>query len=192
MSHLTLVLTSAIVNLEVLSKAVRRMGFELLENDFCRYYFGKKRKDYVIRLPGKFDAAIVEMEDGTYRIEADWDGDHVAKYIGRDGEILLKYYAVELAKSEAIKRGYSVSERQEGAAIVVTARDSDGSALHIECLGSGTFRCQPEHIVGEACMKYYELEKALGDIQEHHKTSAFWGGQSSLEKLRVQGRYLCG
>ncbi|MZP29977.1 hypothetical protein GTO91_09700 [Heliobacterium undosum] len=194
MSHFTQILSQSVTNMEALRKAVARMGFELRENDLCRYYFGRKQKDFVIRLPGKYDAALVPAEEGAggYRIEADWEGDHVSRYLGREAELLLKYYTAELAKIEALKRGYAVSEQAEEGALVVLARDSDGSALRIECHGGGSIRCQPQHITGEACMKFFELEQALGDIQEHQKTGAFWGSDETLKKLRVRGRYFCG
>jgi len=73
MSHFTQI-NAEIRDLEALRAAVARCGGEVVENAECRYYYGTQRKEVVIRLPGKYDAALEKQADGSYRLAADWYG----------------------------------------------------------------------------------------------------------------------
>lgn len=190
MSHFTCV-SAEIRDLEALRAAVARCGGEIMENAECRYYYGTQRKEVVIRLPGKYDAALEKQADGSYRLAADWYGGHVAQYLGENGGKLLQLYAAEKAKLEARRRGFSVTERQEGEDILLTVRDPNGGALKVWCQAGGRTICQPDGIRGVDCMKFYDLETALGAIDEHQKTGDFYI-EDDPGKVLVKGRYLCG
>ena len=193
MSHFTTV-SAELKDLEAVKSAVARLGFELRENVECRYYYGTQRKGLVISLPGEYDASLEKQTDGSYRLVADWYGGQVAESLGESGAILLQAYAVEKARIEGRKRGFSVSERQEGEDVLVTLRDPAGGALKVWCAPGGSITCQPDGIRGESCMKFYDLEKALGAVDEHQKTGDFYLKDSSGHVLVnvVNGRHLCG
>ena len=192
MSHFTQI-ASEIRDLEALAAAVARCGGEVLENAGCRYYYGTQQKELVIKLPGRYDAALERQADGSYRLTADWYGGYVARYLGTNGDNLLQFYAAEKAKLEGRRRGFSVTERQEGTDIIVTLRDPAGGALKIWCSPGGRTVCQPDGIRGHGCMKFYDLEKALGAVERHAKTGDFFVEEDPrVVALRVQGATLCG
>lgn len=189
MSHFTQI-AAEIRDLEALRAAVARCGGEVLENAECRYYYGAQRKDIVIKLPGRYDAALERQTDGNYKLTADWYGGHVAQYLGANGDNLLQLYAVEKAKLEGRRRGFSVTERQEGNDILVILRDPEGGALKVWCSPGGQTVCQPDSIRGEGCMKFFDLEKALGAVEEHHRTGDYYEKE---EDRRVNlGHFFCG
>ena len=190
MSHFTSI-SAEIRDLEALRVAVARCGGEIVENAECRYYYGTQQKEIVIKLPGsKYDAALERQTDGSYRLTADWYQGHVAQYLGTNGDNLLQLYAVEKAKLEGRRRGYSVTERQNGEDILVTLRDPEGGALKVWCHPGGRSTCQPDGIRGEACMKFYDLEKALGAVDEHRRTGDYWIKDDS-RKVSL-GHFFCG
>lgn len=188
MSHFTTV-SAEIRDLEALRAAVARCGGEVLENAGCRYYYGVQQKELAIRLPGKYDAALERQTDGSYLLTADWYGGHVAKSLGENGDALLQGYAVEKARIEGRRRGFSVTERQEGENILVTLRDPEGGALKVWCTPGGKTTCHPDGIAGGSCMKFFDVEKALGAVEEHRKTGDFYEKDAAGV---VHGHFLCG
>lgn len=189
MSHFTSV-SCEIRDLEALRAAVARCGGEVLENAECRYYYGAQQKELVIHLPGKYDAAMERQADGSYRLTADWYGGHVANSLGENGDALLQLYAVEKTRLEGRRRGFSVTERQEGEDILVTLRDPDGGALKVWCHPGGQTVCQPDGIGGSGCMKFFDIEKSLGAVEEHRKTGGFY--EKDEEGTVHVGHFLCG
>jgi uncharacterized protein YodC (DUF2158 family) len=189
MSHFTQI-SAEIRDLEALRVAVTRCGGEIVENAECRWYNGAQRKEIVIKLPGQYDAALERQADGSYRLTADWYQGHVSQYLGENGDNLLQLYAVEKAKVEGRRRGFTVTERQEGEDILVTLRDPEGGALKVWCHVGGRSTCQPDGIIGMDCMKFMELEKALGAVEEHRRTGDFYEKE---EDGRVRlGHFFCG
>lgn len=192
MSHFSRIKTE-IRDLEAFRAAVARMGFQIVENAECRYYHGSEKKEIVIKLPGKFDAALEKQIDGSYTLTADWWGGYVEKYLGKDGSELLKYYAVEKVALEARKQGLSVSETTEGDKVILTLRDpATGGLLVVECLPGGVTHIRAQGFAGSSCMKWFELEKALGAIEEHKKTMEFFKDDPDWTQVQIRGRYFCG
>lgn len=195
MSHFTQI-NAEIRDLDALRAAVARCGGEVIENAECRYYYGTQQKEIVIKLPGRYDAALERQAGGSYQLTADWYGGHVAQYLGKNGDTLLQGYAVEKARLEGRRRGFSVTERQEGNDILVTLRDPEGGALKVWCSPGGRTVCQPDGIRGENCMKFYDLEKALGAVEEHRKTGDFFEKEAEgvvrIEQALALGHFLCG
>lgn len=108
MSHFTQVKTS-IKDLQAFETAVKNLGLELHHNAQCRYFYGTTEKDLVIKLKGRYDAALERDEENrTYQLTADWYDDHVAKEIGPNGQYILQEYAFEVAKKQARLAGYTV------------------------------------------------------------------------------------
>jgi hypothetical protein len=189
MSHFTQINTE-IRDFDALRTAVVRCGGELVENAECRWYSGTRQFQLVVRLPGRYDAALERQSDESYRLTADWYGGHVARYLGRNGDILLQLYAAEKAKLEGRRRGFSVTERQEGDAVLITLRDPAGGALKVWCYPGGRTVCQPDGIRGESCMKFFDIEKALGAVEEHRRTGDYY---TKDDPQVVQlGHFLCG
>jgi hypothetical protein len=188
MSHFTAI-DCLITDMDALRAAIEYLGLSLVENAECRHYYGTQMKEYVIPLPGKYDAALERKSDGSLMLTADWYGGHVARSLGGNGDLLIQRYAVEKAIIEARRRGFFVSERQEGKDILLTVRDNDGSALKIWCQPGGKTVCRPEGVFGASCMKFLEYEKALGFIEEHHKTGNYYVND---EQQIVQAHFLCG
>jgi hypothetical protein len=193
MSHFSKIQVE-ITDLEALRAAVARMGFEVIENAECRYYYGTQQKEIVIKLPGKYDAALEKDPEGKYMLTADFYGGHVEKYIGEKGAFLLQLYTVEKAKIEGRKRGFAVTETQGEDHILVTLRDPQGGALKVYCYPGGKTITQPDNIHGKSCMKFYDLEKALGFIEEHKLTADFWANEDpEVVQLKTAiNHYLCG
>lgn len=109
MSHFTNMQTQ-IKDITALKQAVKELGLGLVENGIARGYKGNSTKgDYVIRLKGPYDVALIRQTDGTYGIVTDWWAGHVAAEIGHNGGKLLQAYGVNVATNAARKQGHSVT-----------------------------------------------------------------------------------
>lgn len=191
MSHFTTIKTE-IRDIEAMRAAVARMGFELKKDAECRYFYGTEKKDYVLVLPGKYDAALEKQDNGSYLLTADFFKGYVLNCIGENGNKLLQAYAVEKAKLEARKRGFSVTERKEGESLLLTIRDPQGSSLKAWVGLDGQTTFQPDGIRGKSCMKFMELEKDLGFIEEHRHTNDYYTEDEVLQEIKIKGHFLCG
>jgi hypothetical protein len=116
MSHFTTIETT-IKDITALRNACKEMALSLEENAKARGYGNQQlESDYVIRLHGPYDVALVKTENGDYDILADlWHG-HVEKEVGKDFGKLKQIYGVHKTIVEARQRGLSVdrSLRQDG------------------------------------------------------------------------------
>lgn len=76
MSHITLIKPETeIRNIDLLNAAAKSLGLQLTESNIVRGYGGTKRTaDVVWRVNEKYDIGALKMEDGTYRLLADWWG----------------------------------------------------------------------------------------------------------------------
>lgn len=176
MSHFTK-LTTTIKDLEVLSQAAQKMGFRVTRNAPCRYYSGSKEKDFVINLPGKFDLAVAKSGD-NYALEADWWGGHVANYVGQGGSRLMQRYAVEKAKIEAYKKGLAVTETQKNDSISLIMIDYEsGGQITVECDPNGETQVRTSGFQGETCMKFRDLEEALGVTESISFTDEYYASE---------------
>ncbi len=188
MSHFS-VIKSEIVDIESLQSAVEKMGFKLEENGSCRYFYGTVQTDFVIKLPGKYDIGLTK-HNGKYTIKADLYNGEVEKYIGSNGDILLQQYAIEKAKLEGRKRGFSVSEEKlDEKTTEVISRDPAGGALHIFCLKGGEVRIQVEGVSGKNCTKFYEYEEAMGYVEDRQLTAAYYAEDQNPVAAQ---HYICG
>ena len=161
MSHFTKI-SAVIKDLEALTAAANKMGFEVQRDAKCRYYYGAEKKDFVIKLPGQYDIAAT-VTDGTYQLEADFYNGYVSRYVGNNGDKLMQQYTVEKAKIEAFQRGLSVTEEEKGNTIILTLTDQDtGGQIVIECYPGGNSQVKTQGFQGQGCMKFRELEEALG------------------------------
>ena len=161
MSHFTKI-SAQIKDLEALKAAANKMGFEVQRDAQCRYFYGTQNKDFVIKLPGQYDMAVTGAE-GSYQLEADFFNGYVSRYVGQNGDTLMQHYTAEKAKIEAFQRGLSVTEEEKDNTIILTLTDQDtGGQIIIECYPGGNSQVKTQGFQGQGCMKFRELEEALG------------------------------
>ncbi len=174
MSHFTKI-TAQIKDLEALTVAAQKMGFRVAANANCRYYYGTERKDFVIKLPGAYDIAATKSKD-FYELEADFYQNHVSRYVGRNGNLLVQKYAVEKARIEAFKRGLSVTEKNEdNGCIEMTMIDPDsGGQISVQCYPGGETEVKTSGFQGQSCMKFRDIEEALGVTESISHTDEFY------------------
>ena len=121
-------------SLEALQAACRRLGFEFVAGQREYRWFGRYMKDYplpkdvtvadlghcdhAIRVPGaRYEIGVVQRE-GEYKLL--WDffvSGGLEERVGPNGQRLVQAYAVEAAKLEAERQGFSCYEEpvQDGA-----------------------------------------------------------------------------
>jgi len=118
MSHMSTV-GVVIKDLESLGTACRRLGIELVRGQKTATYYGhnKVNCEHAIRVPSSaHEIAIIKNADGTYSLQADFyglEGEKIRKLCGSNLGLLTQSYAVEKAKIEARRKGYSVLEKRE-------------------------------------------------------------------------------
>lgn len=117
MSHMVKVEGFQITSLSALKRACARLGYEFRAGQkTARYWNGKKAQvDHAIAVPGtSWEIGVVEEQAGgkkTYSLQADFYGTE-GKKMEQAVRQLRQYYAVELAKETARRKGYSVRERK--------------------------------------------------------------------------------
>jgi len=112
MSHISK-LELEVRDLQVLEIACQRLGLELHRGKRTFKWFGKEAEcDHCISVPGaEYEIGVVKCE-GLLNLSCDFFDGNIEKAIGADGGLLKQAYAVEKARSEARKKGYTVVERQ--------------------------------------------------------------------------------
>lgn len=113
MSHWTSIKTQ-ISDAEALRSACKEMGLSLEGAGEARgYYENRIKGDFIIRLKGPYDIALVRNSNGHFDLTADlWCG-HVEKEVGQGYGKLLQLYGVHKATIEARKKGLSVMRKQQ-------------------------------------------------------------------------------
>ena len=174
MSHFSKI-TAEIKDLEVLKKAVDSMGFKFEEHGECRYYYGTKTKDYVIKLPGKYDVGISKDGD-SYSVEADFYDNHVERYVGNNANLLIQNYTVEKIKAEVSKENLAIlGTEQQGENMALKIIDPEtGGTINAICSSDGTISWKTSGFAGTGCMKFQNLEKSLGTVEKTTYTSEYF------------------
>ncbi len=114
MSHFTTIQTQ-IKDLSALRAACAEMGVELIENAVARGYSSNTQKgDYVVRLKGPYDIAVIRQPDGTFGLTTDWWAGRVEREVGAKYGRLLQLYGVHKARIEAQRKGYTVRRQALG------------------------------------------------------------------------------
>ena len=108
MSHFTEIKTQ-IKDIAALKAACQELGLPLLQNTTARGYAQDTlHGDYVIKLQGPYDIAVLKQPDNTFTFTADfWQG-HVEQEVGQNYSRLLQLYGVHKAMCEAKKKGQTV------------------------------------------------------------------------------------
>lgn len=95
-------------NIEVLRESVENLGYKLIKGGVARGY-KNKQADYVIRLNGPYDVAVVREGD-RYRLEADFWRGHVERELGKGMSKLIREYTFRYARLLAQQRGLYPTE----------------------------------------------------------------------------------
>ncbi len=110
MSHFVSIQTQ-IKDIEALRSACAELSLGFEKDAQARGIGTQQHGDYVIRLKGPCDVAVVRQEKGTHGLAADWWDGAVEKEVGKNFGRLLQLYAVHKAGHEARKRGLNVQRR---------------------------------------------------------------------------------
>lgn len=169
MSHFSKI-NALISDEEALRAATAKMGFTLIPNGQCRYYYGTQKADMVIKLPGRYDVALMKKND-TYSMSADLFNNQVEQFIGSGAGLLMQQYAAEKVRIEAFKRSLAVTSAKRDNDIVLTLTDIDtGGQINVVCHLGGKIDLNTTGFPGETCMKFQDLESALGHREEFSPT----------------------
>ena len=112
MSHISQI-ELEVTDLESLDRACRHIGLTLNRNQLTfKWYDGNGQCDHAIRIPGaSYEIGLIK-KDGKYQLQTDFWDDKISEVIGENGGLLKQRYAVEQTRTQAIRKGYRVIERQ--------------------------------------------------------------------------------
>ncbi len=120
MSHFTDIETQ-IKDIDALRDACAEMKLALEQNAQARGYGSNKiHGDYVIRLRGPYDVALNRKADASYKLTADFWGEHVEREVGKGYGRLLQLYGTHKVMRDARRKGYRVKRtRQKNGHVVL-------------------------------------------------------------------------
>jgi hypothetical protein len=122
MSHISKI-ELEVRDLAVLGQACSRLGLDLQRGKKTfKWYSNEAPCDLAIRVPGANYEIGVLNRNGLYELNCDFYDRNIEKVIGKQGGLLKQVYAVEKAKVEARKKGYSVLERKTDTGIRLHVR----------------------------------------------------------------------
>ncbi len=112
MSHLARI-ELEVTNIETLSKACQRIGLNLVQGKTTfKWYEGNGNCNHAIVIPGaSYEIGLVYKND-KYELQTDFWDKGIEAAIGKNGGLLKQGYAVERTRSEAVRKGYRVIEKQ--------------------------------------------------------------------------------
>jgi hypothetical protein len=122
MSHISKI-ELEVTDLGVLSQACKRLGLTLIRGKRTFKWYGKNGAcHHAIHIPqAAYEVGIIKKE-GRYELSCDFFDQELVKVIGKSGGLLKQAYAVEKAKIEARKKGYSVIEKMTDTGIRLHVR----------------------------------------------------------------------
>lgn len=104
-----------ITDLNTVKSVCKRLGLEWKQDQKTfRWYVGQNPCDHAISVPGASYEIGVLKNVGMkgYTLQVDYYDKKVTEKIGQLGGLFKQAYALEKAKAEAIKKGYSVREHK--------------------------------------------------------------------------------
>ncbi len=139
MSHVTQI-EIKVKSLEALKAACQRLGLEWLEGQKTYKWYGRHVGDYpipegltvddmgkcthAIKVPGaSYEIGVLDRGNGAFQLLWDfWSGGGLERVLGKGGGKLKQAYALEVAKVQARRAGYSCIERveEDGQTITLT------------------------------------------------------------------------
>jgi len=123
MSHISKI-ELEVRDLRTLRQACTRLGLNMLEGKKTFKWYGQEdgRCDHAIRVPGASYEIGVVKAGGAFELQCDYWDSAIGKVIGRPGGLLKQAYAVERAKTEARRKGYSIIEKKTNTGIRLHVR----------------------------------------------------------------------
>ncbi|MDP2663651.1 MAG: DUF1257 domain-containing protein [Dehalococcoidia bacterium] len=124
MSHITTIEVE-VKDLQALEKACERLGLTLARGQTTFKWYGSQAAAcaHAIKVPGANYEVGVVQKGRNFTLQADFFDYHLGGKVGPNGQKLIQAYAVEAAKAQARKQGYSVREEaQADGTIVLRAR----------------------------------------------------------------------
>lgn len=183
MSHFRKV-QGQITDFEVLETTIKNMGFEMHQNDMCRYYYGVQKKEHVIKLPGRYDCAVENEGEGVYKLSYDNYSGNVENYIGKEGKVLLNKYFEEKLKSESKKMGYKIYGGNKNYKICNPKNLSQYLDVKIDDNGKISF--QAKGFPGKECTVFKSLESAMGVSVDYKDFSGSVLNSGVVEKMQIK------
>ena len=113
MSHISKI-ELEVNDLPTLKQACRRLGLVFLEGQTTFKWWGHKDGEctHAIRVPGaNYEIGVIRTGKG-FELQCDYYDRNIGESIGNDGGLLKQAYAVERTKTEARRKGYSVTEQK--------------------------------------------------------------------------------
>jgi hypothetical protein len=105
-----------ITDIQALKKTCERLGLEWKAEQKSFQWWGREPAKCVhaIKIPGaRYELGVLQSATGKgYELQVDYYDSAVTAKIGHLGGLLKQGYAIEKAKMEAIKKGYSVREQR--------------------------------------------------------------------------------
>lgn len=180
-------------SLSALKAAANALGRPLLRNGTVRGWNNQKKKcDYSIPLPGKYDVGFEKQPDGTYSMVADFLSNHISKYLsnvdietqaaelaeadpsraahllnaGKVG-LFLQAYQLEYAKEQALLQGYSYREETiNGNRVAILEKPEGNDISTIEMITSpyGEIKAEASGFSGTTCKKATAFLQNLGTV----------------------------
>jgi hypothetical protein len=122
MSHISKI-ELEVKDLGILSQACGRLGLQFIRAQRTFKWYGKDgRCDHAIKLPGARYEIGIAKDKGRYELLCDYFDPEIEKAIGQKGGLLKQAYAAEKTKTEARRKGYTVTEHKVEAAIRLKLR----------------------------------------------------------------------
>ncbi|MFH2059647.1 MAG: DUF1257 domain-containing protein [Pseudomonadota bacterium] len=112
MSHIAKI-ELEVTDLDSLTKACQQIGLNLVRGKTTfKWYQGNGKCDHAIEVPGASYEIGLVYKDNKYELQTDFWDKGIETAIGKNGGLLKQRYAVERTKSEAVRKGYRVIEKQ--------------------------------------------------------------------------------
>jgi len=123
MSHISKI-ELEVNDLGTLGRVCSRLGLELIKGQKTFKWFGREdgKCDHAIKVPGaNYEIGVIKAGN-AFELKCDYYDPIIGKAIGRTGGLLKQAYAVERAKAEARRKGYTVIEKMTDSRIRLQVR----------------------------------------------------------------------
>lgn len=114
MSHIQTIEVE-ITDLQALKSSCKRLGLEWEQDQKTfKWYQGQSKCDHAIKVPAAtYEIGVLKNADRKgFTLQVDYYDRKVTEKIGQLGGLFKQAYALETAKSAAIRKGYSVKEHK--------------------------------------------------------------------------------
>ena len=201
MSHITKI-EIEVKDLGALKAACSRMGFRFVAHQKTYAWYGSfmgdaplpeglteedlGKCDHAIQVPGASYEIGVRAGKGGYRLLWDsWTDGGLEERVGVDASRLKQAYGVELARREARRKGFSVTEIKNPDGSILLDIRVDAKRIKVSFNPDGQLTLKTIGFIGKECQEASRfLEKALGSRIRQTLTSEFYQAGQRLEQKR--------